>query len=382
MSLVFDRREELQGAPGTHALICGIGDYPYLGGGRDVSAPFSGFSERLASATRTATDLHEWLVKHADDLAAPLATSRLLIAPTGGDAPQTESPTLYNFLRAATAWRDDAAGHREGLAIFYIAGHGLMLTRADQLVLLHDFAEGVGSILRNAINVGSVWQGMAPTTSLTEIARTQLYFVDTGASIESLPDNLVGAHATQVFDSPLASPEDRVAITFTAAAGHAVYGKIGGKTLFGEALIECLDGAAAEQLEAGEWGVTTAGLTSTIGVLLRERTAEFGVDQDVSIGGLLGSALIARLPAPPRVLVSIEVPDDARRTGRLSVRDSNLEPVFEQAAPFPATPIELQLPAGLYLFEVQSAEHGGARRMAQVLPPSARIVVSSAVAQS
>jgi hypothetical protein len=383
MTLAFDRREELHGVPGTHALICGIGDYPNLGFDRtDVPAPFSYFPDQITSATLTARELHGWLVEHADDLAAPLATSRLLLAPIEAEKPAAELPTLNNFLNAAAGWREDAAAHREGVAIFYVAGHGLMLTRADQLVLLHDFADGVGSILRNAINVGSVWQGMAPTSSLPEIARTQLFFVDASQQIESLPDNLVGAHPTQVFDLPLESREDRVAITFTAARGQLTYGKIGGKTLFGEALLECLDGAAAEQLETGGWGVTTTGLASTVGARVREQSAEFGVEQDANVGGLLGSALIARLPAPPDVRVSIEVPDDARKTGRLAVRDSQLELVFERKPPLPADPIELELPAGLYMVEVESSDGEVSRQMTQVLPPAAQIVVSPVVAQA
>src|SRR5437588_42841 len=39
MTLIFDRRNELQGGPGLHALIAGVSSYPHLPGGTGTPAP-------------------------------------------------------------------------------------------------------------------------------------------------------------------------------------------------------------------------------------------------------------------------------------------------------------------------------------------------------
>lgn len=41
MTLIFDKRNELQGQPGLHALIAGVSSYPHLLGGTGIPAPES-----------------------------------------------------------------------------------------------------------------------------------------------------------------------------------------------------------------------------------------------------------------------------------------------------------------------------------------------------
>ena len=87
MSLVFDRRDQYNYAGGTHALICGISAYPHLVGGSGDLTPHNYDLPQLKSAARTAHAVYSWLLEHADDLVPPLASCRLLIAPTPGELP-------------------------------------------------------------------------------------------------------------------------------------------------------------------------------------------------------------------------------------------------------------------------------------------------------
>jgi hypothetical protein len=360
VTLVFDRRAELAGRPGTHALLCGVNAYPHLNGGSAPPTPYSFGMTQLEAPVRTARALHDWLVDRADQLAAPLATTRLLVAP----GPESEAdvardvavavPTLENILRAAREWRDDAAAHRDGLTIFYFSGHGFVLSRADQLVLLADYGNGVGSILHNAINVGSIVQGMAPTEWTPQMARTQLYFVDSGQRFEALPPEFGVSTATQVFDVPLDAGTDRVAITFSPAPGEVAYGVRGGLSIFGDALLECLDGAAAELTSDG-WGITTLGLVRALPELVKDRTAKHGIHQDVTAGGLIGPALVARLKEPPKARLEIAVPEEAGAAAVVTVRDASFLPVLE-AAPDAGGSLQLELPAGLYVIELKRPE--------------------------
>ena len=84
MPLLFDRRTELGNSPGTHALVVGVSDYEFLPSHDKEADPVFGL-RGLASGALTAYRVAEWLLKSKDRLAAPLATLRLLVAPSARD---------------------------------------------------------------------------------------------------------------------------------------------------------------------------------------------------------------------------------------------------------------------------------------------------------
>jgi hypothetical protein len=372
MTLVFDRREELGDRPGTHALLCGISAYPHLPDGDGEPTRFDFGRRQLDAPVRTVCAIRDWLTGHADQLAAPLATLRLLVAPGPNEQAavgetDVERPTLDAFLREAAAWRTDASAHPDGLTIFYISGHGFMVTRADQLVLLHDYGDGLGSILRNTINVASLSQGMAPTSWNPRIARTQLYFVDTGQAFETLPLELAGSTATQVFDLPAEPGTDRVSITFSPAPGAMAVGLRGGLSFFGRALLECLDGLGAEQGIDGNWGVTTLGLAKALPEVARRLTAEYDVSLEVTAGGLIGPAEVVRLPGAPEADLAVGVPAEASQSAVLKVHDSTLATVEERGPGLDAQ-MNFTLPAGLYVLELKEPDRDPTLETVSLMP--------------
>lgn len=381
MALVVDRRADLRGGAGTHALICGIGTYPYVHTRSQSSSRFSFDLPSIPSAVRTAASIYRWLIERFHNPRAPLATCRLLLTPGGEDPAEVnndiadaEVPTLDNFLRAAYGWRDDAASHPDGMAICYIAGHGISMGAQDHAILMHDFADGFGSILYKSISTLSLWRGMAPAPDWPDVARTQLYFIDSGRSLrESFP----GSQPTEVFDPAIETLEEQVALVFTASAlGATPLGQAEGTTPLGRALLECLSGAAAAPVGEGKWGVTTDRLVRMLPDRVRRDSPEHGVRQDCTVSGLLRrSELIVELAEPPPADVRIEIPASLSAVNSISVLDSELKPVASIKGPFPPGLVRFTVPPGVYLIEANTPGKPTIRMLVTVDVPSTDLVL-------
>ena len=86
---------------------------------------------------------YTWLVKRKDRLVPPLATCRLMLAPSDEEIkeqPEIEklkTPcTMDDFLVQANAWRKDASARKEGTTIFYFAGNGFQVEKSDPVLRL------------------------------------------------------------------------------------------------------------------------------------------------------------------------------------------------------------------------------------------------------
>jgi hypothetical protein len=360
--------------PGCHAFIVGVDGYPHV---KESSTAGLGFLQ-LTFAVRSAVRVYQWL-RHAR-LRVPLASVRLLLSPGEGDAPQetAELPTLENFIRDASQWRRAAATHRESLTFFYFAGHGFATSASEQVLLLRDFGDGIGPLLRNAVSLNNIFSGMSPDWS-GDIARTQLYFVDSGRSRIDALSRLQSQNATAVFDARLQGIDDRIAPIFYASSfGGEAFGISNDTTLFCRALIEGLDGAAAESLDDGAWAVTVLSLAGYLRARVDQLNTEFGASQTIGVGGLVEQAAISYLPGPPPVDLSlrIDLADDARLTAvRILNEDSNVS--AEWAAPV-NTDLQVTVPAGIYQAEVTGEVSGKRvvrRRAVMAGPRGARIAV-------
>jgi hypothetical protein len=367
MSLVFDRREQLGERPGTHALVCGVGRYPFA----EASQPERtlGVTADEPIAVETAKRVHRWLVEHADQLAAPLATCRLLLS-GDGDGDERQRATLEGFLRAASAWRDDASSDRRGMTFCYLVAQGVAREQSDEVLLLEDFGDRVGGLLRNAIDVASLTRGMAPTRWAPDIARTQLFFVDL-VGLQPSGVRLLGSQATSVFDAPLGEVrDDRVAMTFHGPPPVPPITSLLETTPFSGAVLACLEGRAAEYLPDGQWAVTTTGLARVLEDVLREQYAGYDGWQDVRVTGLTSTAVVARPSAPPTVPVQVSLAGVDVADATLVVRDGELAEVRIQAIPQHSDYLELLLRPGLYQFELHRPGAEAKRTVASVQPPA------------
>jgi Caspase domain len=360
MPLVFDERARVGEAPGVHALIAGVSDYTHLPGGAGPPADKSFGMQQLSSAALSAYRIYEWLIARKDRLPAPLASVRLLLAATPPEvaaepalAEITGSCTLSEFKSDAGAWRADARTHRESTTVFYFAGHGVQRTKGDAVLLLQDFGAPGTTILEKAVNTKNIQNGMAPSPSQPEIARTQLYFVDACRMLPEAFRDYEQLDTSPVFDPEVGGEDDRRTPTYFAAVPGAVaYARPGVQTLFSEALLACLNGGAAELEEVeGEdrWTVTHFSLGDKLAERVREIAADAGAVQWIRSDGFGTNAPLHYLDGPPRVDVELEVvPSGALEWARVAILDDSGAPAAELPTPLAPNPYATTLPAGVY----------------------------------
>jgi hypothetical protein len=381
MKPVFDNRPNLIGKPACHAFVVGVSDYPHLVGGTAQPARETFERTQLSSPAPSAARLAEWLIDHQSRLPVPLGTCRVLCS-TSPELLVHNEPvaraTVENFVRAATEWAADAGAHRDGIALFYFAGHGFELSQTDQVMLLEDFGNGIGPLLRGGVGVTNLFYGMAPSGNAPEIARTQAFFVDMGRTHQPSLQRFERTNTTAVFDANPSAVDDRSAgIFYASSSGSEAYAAVGKPTLFNQSLISCFEGGAAtaigETNEGNElWGITLFSLAEALPKQVNELSRSFDIDQRVSVGGSLGPAILFYMDGPPLVDVSIQLePAEAVADAHVTISNGEQEVVANVAPPMPQ-PFQITLPAGLYSVNVSSQSAGPSQplmRFAAARPP-------------
>jgi hypothetical protein len=362
-------RFDTQGKPGLHALIVGISAYANLRAPDDQSLdepPPETFGLRQVTSTAlTAYKVYQWLKSPGEpagppsQLALPLASIRLLVAPSPievekepGLAAVASDCFLDDFLRAAKEWRQDASTLKENVTFFYFGGHGVQRADAGSTILLGNFGDGLGGVLKNAVDVGTLRYGMRPTDgSRPNMARTQFYFIDACRDLPPDLKELAEPKPTEAFTVDLeAGADDRCAPVFYASVpGAQARAFPGQQTVFGKALLECLNGAAADR-EAKFWTVgvfsLVSGLRTRVDRLARELKAR--IDYDVDKAGK--EAILVRLTSPPTVDVSVKIdPIDAVPVTGVKLVHKSRKTVWDlPGPPLDPHPFTGQLLAGFY----------------------------------
>jgi hypothetical protein len=394
MTLVLDKRAQLGQEPGLHVLIAGVSAYAHLPGGPGPPVPNDFGMQQLTSAALSAFRVYEWIAARQDKFPVPLATLRLLLAPSQAEldaepglAASAASCTLADMRAAAADWRSDAAPHEDGMTIFYFAGHGVQRSKGDSVLLLQDFGDGQGGTLDKAINTKNLYNGMAPSPSRPNIARTQLYFVDACRLQPERFRDYEQMETAAVWDVELAGLDDRRAPTYFAAVpGSVAYARRGKQTLFSEVLLQCLGGGAAElRDEAGgeRWSVTHISLAERLAQQLPELAADAGAVQWIRTDGVGADAVIHYLDAPPTVRVELEIdPPGALEFAKIAILDDAGAPATQAPLPKPLDPYpySTELPAGIYTIRAEIEPANAAYvallgRARPLLPPRVKRVL-------
>jgi len=185
--------DDLVDGPGLHALIVGVSDYQNLPSKKDPR-PRSKYNTlgllKLSCAARSAYRLYHWLVQAQDGLPQRLKSCRLLLSPTecerDGLPPGLKfaAATRANFVRAAHDWRIAAGSHRDNVALFYFAGHGLAFTSISDvkdILLLQDAFDVSGTRFEKTALLNNLYVGMGfpdPHTTGADVASRQLFLLD------------------------------------------------------------------------------------------------------------------------------------------------------------------------------------------------------------
>lgn len=258
--------------PGVHALIVGVSSYTYLANGeREVIRTYG--MGQLDSAAQTAASVAEWITSAETRLHQPIKSLRLLASPSSMEVhplfAKAQPATRANLANALLDWRDDASKAAGDSTFFYFSGHGIQRARGDSLLLLDDFLKPREPLLNNAIDLSTIYNGMAEP-SLAHIPNTQLYFVDACRSDIKDMGQFVSPQAFSPWDITLGGRDDRIApIFFASSSGNSTYGSNspGGVSAFGRDFLECMKGGAADKIMIDAdngWAVTIGTLAQAL----------------------------------------------------------------------------------------------------------------------
>jgi hypothetical protein len=377
------------GRPGTHVLIIGVGRYPHLIGGETPCQNPDGMGQ-LSSPPISARELAAWFVAGYNDPGKELASVALLLSeadPQPFRNPKTNEPfdiedaTGDNAEAAIREWRDRADSDPGNRLFFYFCGHGVC-EGEDMALLTSDFCSDDHNPLQGAIDFRRLRGGLKKCK-----ASEQVFFID---ACRANSDVLIGdsdGWAGRVPLLPGRRPADlprELAVPYYATlAGDQAYARENSVSLFTEALLRSLRGAASDDPEgpAGDWRVNTTRLQEAIDHFMKEPVfagAIAGVQ--VPVAGQLPVFVFHRLTGPPEVPVYVgcEAPGDNALAEFVCLQGGAERARRALADVDPADPQRewsLPLPFGDYGFRAEVAAEGQPRSIDSfgVRPVSRRV---------
>ncbi len=338
--------------PGVHALIIGVGRYPYLTGKhlefdgyRDLtSAPVSAlhFMQKLVD-----TDVAEWAVPVAS-VDVLLSPTRTLVNHTGTHV-DVADPTRENIQEAFQHWLNRCASHPENIGVFYFCGHGVQAE--SQVLLASDFARFDDSPFMGAfaydVSRDGILQFGPPTqcvfidacrVPLTEQVRllnrgvSALKTADAFGERSCLHDLTLRAPLFDVMEAPpnLTGYSDGVVSYFTSALTRALDGQ-----------------AAMEEDLTGDWVVDNQNVSVNMTKLLQQEIGPGATGRAVEGAMIFDRKVLRRLVAPPPTMITVSC-EPLAETGTLScMPNPAVRPPYEHSAQ-DGEPWEFQAEAGHY----------------------------------
>ena len=346
---------------GAHVLIIGTSAYRHFPDGSDPTPRGELFGmEQLTSAASSASRFAAWMMSEYINTRAPLRSMRVLLSPNGYEPIHPDiaaslrddySTTLDNVKTEVVAFRKACAACKDNVAIVYIAGHGVQLTKTGAIVLLHDVgSEMHANLLEGALNVTGLHAGFNhPNT-----AQTQFWFVD--ACRQYLPvaakfETLAGAFT---LDEPHGSASQNPMFLATTT-GAAAYAHVKGQTLFNQALLQGLRGRIATPPEtgvSGNWHVSALELVRRLLPDVQALALTSSVEQTADHAGRMGNAVFHEYPQTPEVDLHVQIsPAAARPQSRGSLRHGRLGMIVEH---FKDWPLQQNVAAGLYEIKIDA----------------------------
>ncbi|MCX5562535.1 caspase family protein [Streptomyces sp. NBC_00038] len=377
--------DEQAGSPCTHALVIGVGKYPHLAGGEAPVADSDGMRQ-LSSPPLSARALSTWLLAEYHDPGRPLGSLALLLSeeqPTPFVDPRTQAShdvdkaTIENILTAVTQWYDRGDSHVDNRLVFYFCGHGV--SQGDDMALLAaDIFADQHNPLNGALDFAGLMNGLKRCK-----ATQQVFFVDACRSnsdvlIESSGTRFAGRSPLGAGTRPLDLPRRFYIPYYATLAGDRSHARPGQVSLFTEALLKSLAGAASDDPE-GDWRVNTSHLLEAIDHFMHQ--PEFaGAVAGVQVPsvGELPIFVLHQLPGPPVVPVYVgcaSARDNAE--AEFVCRENGLERLrraaedIDDSAPESEWAIELRF--GNYDFEARLGDQDVRTKSITVRPVFRRV---------
>jgi hypothetical protein len=253
-------RSAAPGAPGVHAVIIGISEYPFLSGGsQSASVPNTFGMGQLTVSAKTAVRVFDWLRARSSLAGQPLASCRLLLAPAGPvetkfvqDAVGAHyaSPSFRVMRDAIDNWskeflRVPQAQANGNVSFFFFSGHGLEHTASPSL-LATDFLEPLGDTgVHNSVS----FVPMRDALKTYNMAHS-FYFLDACRNVPPglQTNNPVGQSFLTLQTNPTVRPRPVMWLYGTGSGDYSFSppDPAADGTFFGQALIEGLAGIPPE----------------------------------------------------------------------------------------------------------------------------------------
>lgn len=274
--------------PGTHVLLIGIGDYPWLEDGESyiVEEHEEGAMGmgQLAAPPISMRKMSEWFLGSFDNPDRPLASLSLILSepeitpythPRLLDACEVPRGTVEDVRRAVGAWIKRASTRRDNALVFGFCGHGLQA--GNPVLLCRDFGEDTESPFQGAIDFEQFRIALStrqPDTQLILIDACRVPNFDDAALGQATPGN-------SLLDPQSLTKRDNApalqSVQFATSLYTEAWGRNDGPSLFTEALLKALAGGAAEM--TADWWVTSSRLHTVLTTYLARASADEGVVQ-------------------------------------------------------------------------------------------------------
>ncbi|MFJ8018370.1 caspase family protein [Streptomyces sp. NPDC096339] len=369
----------------VHALVIGVGGYPYLAGGEKAAASaeadFPGMGQ-LTSPPRSALAFARRFTDGCGRWDVPLGSVDLLVSVRTGDPfPEASglvlpTATIDDIRTAFEAWLARCSQHDDNIAVLYFCGHGLQ--SESQVLLASDFNRFSSSPFAQAFDFDVTrlaLQQRGPRSQCIVIDACRTDCLDQGP-VRALP-----LAQPEPFD-PLKCENELILRPPPFLEATGPHGDVSHLT---RALLRALDGQAATTDDDGAWVIRTAGVHQAIDLLLRE---ELGV---LSLAGGVdahsrGDTLLLRLEAAPvtRLTVNCRPAEEASRSTLSCVPAYPPDlPGVECGLPrhskgddgrAPSQEWRMELQAGYYLLSAQSETAKGSL-LKRVDPPHSRAIL-------
>ena len=285
----------------THALVIGVGTYPYLPGGsghrRDSRVPTWGMKQ-LKSPVVSARAFADWLCLGYQNSSAPLGSVNLLLSPanpfaaTGRTPLPVDPPEMAKVQAAYDAWYARCDARPGNIALFYFCGHGVA-QGFNSLLLCADYgADPVRPFTTGLIDLQGTFVGTA-----TCRAKTLCFFIDACRTGQDV--NAKGVALRDYLKEPFGDRDYR--LIRSAAYDQSAYGQSNLVSVFTDVLLDCLrDGLGVNRRREDDacWVITTESLQEN---LVRLLGAPVGPAQGPAVRHVLPAlAQLADRPARAR----------------------------------------------------------------------------------